>query len=181
MIILETERLLFRDHMPADLEAFCAMEADPEVRRFVGGTPRTRDAAEKKFQSVYLPPVTNRMALWASVFKPDAQYIGYCGIYPHIIQSKPIPHEGELGFYLARPYWGRGIATETGRAFIRFGFEELALTRIVATVEAGNDASAHILRKLGVHSCLEAAICLLRDRLPPRSNVREGRSAATRG
>lgn len=42
MIVLETERLLFRDHGPEDLERFCAMEADPEVRRFVNGRPRTR-------------------------------------------------------------------------------------------------------------------------------------------
>lgn len=42
MIVLEAERLLFRDHGPEDLELFCAMEADPEVRRFVGGRPRAR-------------------------------------------------------------------------------------------------------------------------------------------
>ena len=49
MVVLESERLLFRPHEAADLEAFCAMEADAEVRRYVGGAPRTREAAEERF------------------------------------------------------------------------------------------------------------------------------------
>jgi hypothetical protein len=69
------------------------MEADPVVRRFVGGKPRSRE---------------------------------------HSLHRK---EEGVLGFYLARPYWGRGIATEAGRAFIDFGFEELGMTQIIASVE----------------------------------------------
>lgn len=144
MIVLETERLLFRDHEVDDLDPFCAMEADPEVRRFVGGKPRTREQAEEKFRRVYLPPVRNRRALWATVFKPEGRYIGYCGVYsPHR------KNEGALGFYLARPYWGRGLATEAGRAFIKFGFEELGLTRIISSVETGNAVSVRVLEKLG--------------------------------
>ncbi len=149
MTILETARLLFRDHQPEDLEPYCAMEADPEVRRYVGGQPRMRPAAEHKFRSVYLPPVRNRLGLWATIFKPEGHYIGYCGLYPHFGERGPIPGEGTLAFYLARAYWGRGLATEAGHAFVRFGFGELGLTRIVAGVEVGNDASLRVLEKLG--------------------------------
>jgi ribosomal-protein-alanine N-acetyltransferase len=53
------------------------------------------------------------------------------------------------GFYLAREYWGRGIATEAGRAFIEFGFTQLHLRRIVAAVKVGNAASVSVLQKLG--------------------------------
>jgi RimJ/RimL family protein N-acetyltransferase len=77
--------------------------------------------------------------MWATTFKPDGRYIGYCGVYG----------EGTLGYYLAREYWGRGLATEAARAFVDFGFRELGLTRIVSSVEVGNDASKHILEKLG--------------------------------
>ena len=149
MIVLETERLLFRDHAPGDLELFCVMEADPEFRRYVGGKPRTRSAAERRFRDVYLPPVSDRRGLWATVFKPEGLYIGYCGIYTHSGPAGPIPGEGALAFYLARPYWGRGLATEAGRAFINFGFRELQLLRIVATVQSGNEASNRVLDKLG--------------------------------
>jgi RimJ/RimL family protein N-acetyltransferase len=150
-VILETERLLFRDHEPEDLEPFCVMEADPDVRRFVGGAPRSRERAEAKFRQVYLQPVPDRMALRATVYKPEGVYIGYCGIYPHFDdKGSGIPGEGVLAFYLARPYWGRGLATEAGQAFLRFGFEQLGLSRIVATVQIGNDASVRVLEKLSL-------------------------------
>jgi [ribosomal protein S5]-alanine N-acetyltransferase len=149
MIVLETDRLLFRDHQLDDLEAFCAIEADAEFRRFVGGQPRTRAAAEEKFRRQYLPAIRNRMGLWATIYKPEGCYIGYCGVYPHFGSAGPIPAEGSLGFSLARPYWRKGLATEAGRAFVRFAFSELKLSRLVTTVETGNGASVHVLTKLG--------------------------------
>jgi ribosomal-protein-alanine N-acetyltransferase len=89
------------------------------------------------------------MRLWASVLKSEGRYVGYCGVYPHFGAAGPIPGEGSLGFTLARPYWGRGLATEAARRFIGFGFLDLELARIVASVEAGNAVSIHILEKLG--------------------------------
>ena len=59
------------------------------------------------------------------------------------------PSLAVLAFYIASPYWGQGFATEAGAAFIRFGFSELGLNDIVATVQKGNDASEHVLQKLG--------------------------------
>jgi len=150
MIVLETERLLFRDHTIGDLEPFCALQADAEFRRFVGGKPRTREAAEEKFRTVYLPPVPDKLGMWATDFKPERRYIGYCGLYPHTGPSGPIPDEAVLAFYSARAYWGRGLATEAGRAFIDFGFGELGLSRIAATVQVGNEASMRVIDKLGL-------------------------------
>jgi len=150
MIVLESERLLFRDHEAADLDAYCEMEADPEVRRYVGGAPRTREAAERKFQGGLQRHMTDRMAMWATVYKPDGRYIGRAGVYPQFGSTgEIIPGEGTLGFYFARAYWGKGLATETGRAFVDFGFNELHLSRIVTAVQIGNDASVRVLDKLG--------------------------------
>jgi ribosomal-protein-alanine N-acetyltransferase len=149
MIVLESERLLFRDHEPADLDAYCAMEADPEVRRYVGGAPRTREAAERKFPGGSQRPESDRLRMWATVYKPDSCYIGRCGVYQHFGPSGPVPGEGSLAFYLARAYWGRGLATEAGRALVNFGFQELGLSKIVTAVQVGNDASVRVLEKLG--------------------------------
>ena len=149
MIILESSRLLFRDHEPADLEAYCALEADPEVRRYVGGAPRTREAAEQKFRNRHRRDASSRLGLHATVLKPEARYIGYSGVYPHFGPSGPIDGEGALGFTFARDVWGQGLATEAGRAFVAFGFGELGLRRIVSTVQIGNDASIRVLEKLG--------------------------------
>jgi ribosomal-protein-alanine N-acetyltransferase len=150
VIVLETERLLFRDHEPSDLDAYCEMEADPEVRRYVGGAPRPREEAERKFRNGLNRPEERLLWMWATVYKPDRCYIGRCGVYPHFGPAGSIiAGEGSLAFYLARAYWGRGLATEAGRAFVNFGFKELDLSRIVTVVQVGNDASVRVLEKLG--------------------------------
>ncbi|MDB5007684.1 MAG: putative ribosomal N-acetyltransferase YdaF [Mucilaginibacter sp.] len=149
MIILETERLLFRQHVMADIENYCAMEMDPEVRRYVGGRPRTREEAEDRFMGS-LVPATDRLAMWATIYKPENKYIGRCGVYPHFnTDSNPISGEGSLGLYIVSTHWGWGLATEAGQAFIQFGFKELKLNRIVTSIDTRNDASVRVINKLG--------------------------------
>jgi RimJ/RimL family protein N-acetyltransferase len=125
------------------------MEADPDVRRYVGGGPRSRKDAERKFRDTHLGHASDQLALRATIFKSTSLYIGYCGLYPSFGPKGAKPGEAALAIYLAREYWGHGLATEAGRAFIKFGFTQLHLTRIVATVQVGNVASCHIMEKLG--------------------------------
>ena len=146
MVWLETERLLFRDHEPADLEAYCAMESDPIYRAPQQVHPRSE--LERSFRDAWLVP--KPMGLRATVFKADHRYIGRCGLYPHRDhRGEIVPGEVTLAFYLARDYWGRGIATEAGQAFIRHGFNSLGLRRIHAGMNAENKASIRVIEKLG--------------------------------
>jgi len=148
-IILSSDRLLFRQHIMADMDAYCAMEMDANVRRYVGGQPRSHEEAERRFLPS-LKPVADGLSMWATVLKESGQYIGRCGVYPHFNHDGvPIANEGTLAFYIASEYWRKGFATEAGHAFIQFSFNELNLKLLVATVQAGNDASCHILKKLG--------------------------------
>lgn len=88
--------------MPGDLEAYIAMEQNPDFRRYVGGRPRTREEAEQKFKEG-LKPVKNRLSMWAAVFKAEGKYIGRCGIYPHFGKNgEAIPGEASLGLYIAK-------------------------------------------------------------------------------
>ena len=146
MVRLETERLWFRDHEPGDLEAYCAMESDALYRAPQRVHPRVE--LERSFRDVWLVP--RPLALRATVFKPDHRYIGRCGLYPFRNESDAIiAGEAVLAFYLAREYWGRGIATEAGRAFVRHGFETLGLRKIHAGMNAENMASIRVIEKLG--------------------------------
>jgi ribosomal-protein-alanine N-acetyltransferase len=149
MIVIETDRLLFRDHEVADLDPYCEMMADPEFRRLSGGRPLTREEAEKSFRATWLPP--KPMGLLATVFETEGRYIGYCGLYPNRgPDNAVIAGEAQLAFYLARPYWGRGLATEAGRAFIQHGFQTLGLSCIVAGANVQNLASNRVLAKVGL-------------------------------
>ncbi len=146
MVRLETERLILRDHEPGDLEPFCEIESDPEYRWPQQVHPRSE--LERRFRETWLPP--KRMGLLATVFKPDGRYIGRCGLYPFTTdEGRLVPGEAWIAFYLARAYWGRGLATEVGRALVAHGFGELGLGRIHAGVNAENRASLRVVEKLG--------------------------------
>lgn len=146
MVSLETERLLFRDHEPSDLEPYCAMESDPQYRWPQAVHPRAE--LVRSFRDTWLVP--KPMGLLATVFKPDARYIGRCGLYPlRDDLSDIVENEASIAFYLAREYWGRGLATEAGQAFVKHGFENLGLRRIVAGINAANKASIRVIEKLG--------------------------------
>lgn len=56
----------------------------------------------------------------------------------------------ELGYWIGKPYWGRGFASLAGAEMIRFGFEDLGLNRIQAQVMARNPGSSRVLEKLGL-------------------------------
>jgi RimJ/RimL family protein N-acetyltransferase len=58
-------------------------------------------------------------------------------------------HRAEIGYWLAKPYWGRGIMTSVVRSLCRHGFDELGLVKIVAHVFADNVASIRVLKKCG--------------------------------
>lgn len=152
MIRLETERLLFRDHEAIDLEPYCEMESDPRYRWPQRVHPRAE--LERSFREGWLPP--KPMGLLATVFKPEHRFIGRCGLYPkRSDDNEIIPGQACLAFYLARPYWGRGLATEAGRAFINYGFKELGLSRIEAGADTKNLASNRVLQKLGF-ACIQS-------------------------
>ncbi len=107
MFLLESERLLFREHQAGDVEAYCALEADAEVRRYVGGTPRTHDAAEQKFRETLLKNASRKLALRATILKAEGRYIGYSGLYPNRTARGAGAREAMLGFCFARECWGR--------------------------------------------------------------------------
>jgi len=146
MVRLESERLIFRDHEPTDLAPYVAMESDPVYRAHQKVHPRQE--IERGFREGALP--RKEMGLLATVFKEDGRYIGRTGLYPHRTEEGVIvPREATLAFYLARPYWGRGIATEAGRAFVEHGFRDLGLVKIHAGMNAANLASVRVIEKLG--------------------------------
>jgi len=126
------------------------MEMDSDIRRYVGGYPRSREDAERRFPHGQLREVPDRLGVWATILKSNGQYVGRCGLYAHLDAAGiRIADEAKLSFYIARAYWGQGLASEAGAAFVEFGWKQLPLSRILAAVQVGNAASVRILEKLG--------------------------------
>ena len=143
MFFCETDRLYFRAHEPRDEADFVCMHTDPEVRRFVGGAPWSLERARQRFREQYLGQPTHTYGLWATVLKSENTFIGSCGL-----RAPDGSHPPSLAFYLARPYWGRGLGSEAAACFVNVVFRRLNLDCIAAEVQEGHLASERILSKL---------------------------------
>jgi ribosomal-protein-alanine N-acetyltransferase len=146
--VLQTNRLVLRDLEETDWEAAHSYASDPEVVRYMDWGPNTEDETKKFIQRAAAgqreqPRLSYEMAI---VLNERDILIGGCGI--HI--SDPINREGWIGYCLNRHFWREGYATETARALIRFGFDQLKLHRIFALCDPENVASAHVLEKVGM-------------------------------
>lgn len=142
MVFLKTRRLEFRTHQAEDEEAFIQMHTDAQVRRYVGGRAWSAEESVERFRRQFLGRPRRTYGLWAAILIDEDRYIGSCGLIGN--RSRP-----RLAYYIARPFWGQGLATEAAGAFIDAGFSRLGLMRILADVETGNLASDRILQKLG--------------------------------
>lgn len=82
---------------------------------------------------------------WA-IRSADGRLIGGIGLHA---REAGQPHLAEIGYWLARPYWGRGIATAVVRRVCALAFEEYRLAKVIAHVFPLNAASARVLEKNG--------------------------------
>jgi RimJ/RimL family protein N-acetyltransferase len=86
-----------------------------------------------------------RTVHWA-IRKEDGLLIGGCGLDELVVGKS---HRAELGYWLAKPYWGRGIMTAVVGRLCQFAFAEFGLVKITAHVFADNSASARVLQNCG--------------------------------
>ncbi|RDJ22854.1 N-acetyltransferase [Bosea caraganae] len=143
--VLETERLILRPRTVADLEPTAAMNADPEVMRFIApvGDPMMGVAglAERSFSHV-----AQGLGYW-SVGRRDGSddFLGYVGLLP----QRDGRREVELSYRFERRHWGRGYAFEAVRSLLGHAFGGLALPEIVILTHPLNGASLRLAARLG--------------------------------
>jgi len=145
---VRTDRLVLRDLEEGDWRAVHSYASDSEVVRYMDWGPNTEDETKKFIQRAIegqreQPRKNYELAI---ILKDGGRLIGGCSI--HV--SDPNNREGWIGYCLSRDVWGRGYATETARALLRFGFDQLSLHRIFALCDPENLASAHVLEKAGM-------------------------------
>lgn len=142
----ETERLLIRPWRDAeDREAFAELMRDPEVNRFLRGRPYTEAELDEWFARQARQLAEHDVCMGAVVEKSSGRPIGISGV-------QPLGTTGdlEIGWIFARETWGRGYATEAGRAAMRHVLETLARPRVVAIIGPENEASKRVAERLGM-------------------------------
>jgi len=146
-VILETDRLLLREYVEGDAEAFYKLNSDPEVLRFVPDKPLLN--VEQARQILVDHPIADyrkyRFGRGACILKSTGEQIGFAGL-------KYLEELGEVdvAYRLMRSYWRMGLATEAALASVRFGFADLDLKRIIGLVMPENTASVRVLEKTGL-------------------------------
>ena len=145
---LRTARLELRPWRPGDRAPFAALNADPEVIRWIGdGTPLGRadsDALVDRFEAHW---AARGFGLWA--VEDRGGFVGFAGLAVPWFLPAVLPAV-EVGWRLRRAAWGRGYATEAGRAVLAHAFGELALAEVIATILPANTPSIRVAEKLGL-------------------------------
>ena len=147
MIIQETDRLILRHFHAFNAQAMDHVFGDPEVMLYGPGIQTQswvedwlRDCMEN-YQMLGFGP-------WAVVERSSSKVIGYAGLfYFPDIDGRP---EIEMGYRLARSYWGQGFATEAVAAIREYAFHVLCFHRLIALIDPQNTASIRVAEKVGL-------------------------------
>jgi RimJ/RimL family protein N-acetyltransferase len=147
--VIETERLILRGPVDADIDTWQGFLGDPDFGRYVPRRrvlPTPRERAERQMR-VYLNrwDAHPHMATgWAVTRRMDNQFIGLCGV--DLVADT---NDGEIEYFIGQPYWGQGYAGEAAGAATRFALANTAMDRILAYVVPVNVASVRIVQRLG--------------------------------
>jgi len=144
--MLETNRLHLSTWEYEDWTQFRELATDPEVMRYItGGAPWT-DEKIRSFVDIQIETYGARgFCRWKLLTKSGRHFIGFCGA--NVWRDSPDP---EIGWWLKRAYWGRGLATEAASAALRDLFERVRLDRVISVAMPANLASTNVMRKLGL-------------------------------
>ena len=174
METLRTERLVLRMLREDDLDEYAAMTADPEVTRYLGnGDTLSRADAWRQVAMILGHWRLRGYGLWAAEEAATGRLVGRIGfLYP---EGWP---DFELGWTLAREFWGRGYATEGARAALEYGFTELGRDRVISLIRPANAPSVRVAERLGEK--LEGTVDLLGSEALVYAVTREDWLAARR-
>lgn len=139
-----TDRLLMRRPIEADAEALVAVFGDPEVVRHLAGGVADHDQIWRAIAEWLGHWEMRGYGLWTWVERSTGTVVGRGGLWnpagwPHL----------EVGWALARTHWGRGYATEAGRAALEVAWSYLGAEWVCSVIRPGNGASQRVARRLG--------------------------------
>jgi RimJ/RimL family protein N-acetyltransferase len=141
-VSLETERLLLRTPRAAEISELVPLINDFDVSKYLSRVPYpyTEDDAQTFMGRIEKGLQAGNDYVFAIRLKSGA-FIGLTGIHP--------VDAWEFGYWIGKPYWGQGYATEAGRRAVRYAFEGLKADIVNAGWFHDNPRSGRVLAKLG--------------------------------
>ena len=146
--MIETDRLRLREWRKADLQPFAELNACEHVCEFL---PKTLNATESNEMAGRIADhfVKHGFGLYAVELRAGNEFIGFTGLNTPSFEAHFMPAV-EIGWRLAYSHWGRGYATEAGRAVLDHAFRTLKLSEIVSFTVPDNIRSRRVMEKIGL-------------------------------
>lgn len=145
--MIETERLILRPWREDEAEELFKYANDPDIGPIAGWAPHSSvEESLEIIRTVFAAPET-----YAVVLKSTGKPVGSCGIMlPDGLHSAEMKaSEGEIGYWIGKPFWGQGLIPEAVRALLHRSFNELKLHTVWCVYYEGNDKSRRVCEKCG--------------------------------
>ncbi|MBD5137526.1 MAG: GNAT family N-acetyltransferase [Lachnospiraceae bacterium] len=145
--MIETERLILRPWQEDDAEALFKYASDPDVGPPAGWPPHP----SVEFSREIIRTVFSAPEIYAVVLKETGEPIGSCGImFPNVLpEGEEKYSEAELGYWIGKPYWGKGLIPEAVHALLARCFNQLGLNALTCNYYDGNHKSRRVCEKSG--------------------------------
>ncbi len=144
---IETARLTLRPFVLSDSPAVQSLAGERDIADTTMNIPHPYEdgMAEEWIAGHDSLFKEGKAATFAIVLNDDRSLIGAIGL---TIERRF--NKGELGYWVGKPFWNRGYATEAAEALVAYGFDQLGLNRIQAAHLARNPSSGRVMKKVGM-------------------------------
>jgi len=129
----------------ADVENVFAMRSDKDVMQFIRPIQTKKSETESWIKLVSSRWEKEKIGFCAIIEKSTKNFAGWCGLW-----RLKETGETEVGYALLKEFWGKGYAVEASEAFLKYGFEELNIEKIVAVADPENRNSRRVMEKIGM-------------------------------
>jgi len=150
IVELRTDRLLLRQWKKGDLALFSKINADPVVMEYY---PEVLNEAESNAMALKLENLISERSwgFWALELTDEKKFIGFVGLHKPTYEL-PVTPCVEIGWRLAKEYWGNGYATEAAEAALKFAFEKLGLNEVYSFASVANKKSWSVMQRIGMQN-----------------------------
>lgn len=147
---IETPRLLLRPLLESDAPGMFALDSNPNVHQFLGNKIVSEISQSLEWiHNIRQQYKDNGIGRWAAIEKSSGEFIGWSGLkLERDVNGRATFYD--FGYRLREEFWGKGYATEAGKAWIQYGFNEMKLPVINAYCDAAHAGSRHVLEKCGL-------------------------------
>ena len=154
--MMETNRILLRPWNEGDAEALFKYARDPEVGPRAGWPPHKSYAESLQI----IRTIFSREGMWAVIWKETGEPIGCVGYLPSTASNLKIAEtECEVGYWIARPYWGMGICTEAMKLVVDYCIRVKGFTTLLGDYFLDNPSSGRVMEKCGFTDTGKETLC----------------------